>query len=276
MLSTANQIADAILDLINSQPRSPTKDELAAIIAKAVSTPDVVFLTRFLRLDEREETEAPRLRAEWDTLSAELLVVDAKWGAIDEAIDGYTDAERAAEENSWKVQERVSDCAQRIVREPVRSPEDLMLLAEACYWAWWTDPQGLCGPNAEAFLADGPPHAGNDLCDEALAALLRAIRDGQPTAAISAPAAPLNAARDKYLASDWNRALTKFLDERARIEETPSDDEFLGLCCEGGFLKLCEQYYATARAIWARPVRNFDNLVELAAIEVTGVVSSIG
>ena|SRR5215467_4641714 len=60
--------------LINGQPRSPTKDELAAIIAKAVPTPDVVIVTRFLRhvVGEQEEVEPPRLRAEWDTLATEL------------------------------------------------------------------------------------------------------------------------------------------------------------------------------------------------------------
>ena len=36
---TADQVAQAIVDLINSQPRSPTKDELVAVIVKAMGIP---------------------------------------------------------------------------------------------------------------------------------------------------------------------------------------------------------------------------------------------
>jgi len=37
-ISNAAQAANAVLTLINSKPQSPTKDELAAMIAKAVPT----------------------------------------------------------------------------------------------------------------------------------------------------------------------------------------------------------------------------------------------
>src|SRR5262245_33101692 len=50
--------AAEIHTLINSQPRTPTKDELAAIIAKVASpAPDA---------------SVPKLRAEWDALAAEI------------------------------------------------------------------------------------------------------------------------------------------------------------------------------------------------------------
>src|SRR5215469_13302581 len=50
--------AAEIHTLINSQPRSPTKDELAAIIAKATLP--------------APHASVPRLRAEWDELAAEI------------------------------------------------------------------------------------------------------------------------------------------------------------------------------------------------------------
>jgi hypothetical protein len=54
------------------------------------------------------------------------------------------------------VEKRVNDCAQRIVKEPVRSQADLMLLAEVTYWRLHSDPTGLWTPEAKARLAGEP------------------------------------------------------------------------------------------------------------------------
>jgi hypothetical protein len=63
----------------------------------------------------------------------------------------------------------------------------------------FSDPGGLTGPDADAQLEGGMPHEMSGLLDEALAALFKAVR---------LAAGKQNAARDKYLASDWNRIVT--------------------------------------------------------------------
>jgi hypothetical protein len=61
-ISQAEQSANAILALINSQPRTPTKDELAAIIAKTALPPPCAG--------------APKLRAEWDAAMVACKAVE--------------------------------------------------------------------------------------------------------------------------------------------------------------------------------------------------------
>jgi hypothetical protein len=153
---------------ISSRPQSPQHDELAATIAKVASP------------------AAPRLRAEWDALAAELTAADAKYRAISEAIDGCTDAVSAAEDEAGKVSDRVNDCARRIVKEPVHNTADLLLLAEATYWWLYSEPAGLWAPDAEAQL-DGDPVCVIDggVAEEALLALLKGVRDVGMRAAIS-------------------------------------------------------------------------------------------
>jgi hypothetical protein len=75
-------------------------------------------------------------------------------------------------------------------------------------------------------------------------ALLKGVRDVGMRAAISPPVAPLNAAQDKYLASDWNRIVSVFLEESARLEDR-TDDARNGLN-----RRLCD----ATNAIWAKPV----------------------
>src|SRR5262249_59660042 len=80
-----------------------------------------------------------------------------------------------------EVQDRLDACAERILKEPVRGPEDLMLLCEACYWRLYTAPAGLWAPEADSRLAAGPPHDMSDRFAEALAALFKGVRDvGMP------------------------------------------------------------------------------------------------
>jgi len=137
--------AAEIYALINGRPRSPTKDELVAIIAKAVPSPVVAVAVKFQRykLGKQAVEQEPKFRAEWDALTTEMLAADAKCCAISEAADGYTDAVSAAEDQASEVQERFNDCARRILKEPVRTPADLMLLTEAAYWSLYNAPTGL-------------------------------------------------------------------------------------------------------------------------------------
>jgi hypothetical protein len=96
---------------------SPRRDEIAAIFAKVL--PSV-------------EVGVPKRQAEWDALSAEVGAADAKCRTLSDATnDLLTKEVQAAEDEVWPIYERLSDCAQRILAEPVHASADLMLLAEA-------------------------------------------------------------------------------------------------------------------------------------------------
>jgi hypothetical protein len=72
--------------LIHSKAQSPTKDELAAVIAKvAIPAP------------EAPDVSALEIRAEWEALRSEILAADAKCRALSEASGGLTDEVAAAE-----------------------------------------------------------------------------------------------------------------------------------------------------------------------------------
>jgi hypothetical protein len=191
MTHTIEQTADAILSLINSKPRSPTKDEIAAVL-KPLATP-------------APEVRAPKHRAEWDAFMAACQTME----------DTATDVELA----TATVCDRLNDCAERILLEPVHSPGDLLLLSEAAYWMLWCDPYGLTGPDADEQLAGGPCNDG-DLPSAAVVAILRAIRDlcSQPTEQgwgnVPVPLAPANIRRANYLASDWNHIVNAFKIEK--------------------------------------------------------------
>jgi hypothetical protein len=55
----------------------------------------------------------------------------------------------------------------------VQSLADLKLVAETLHWELWTEPRGM----TDASLARGPAHGIDERVVQALAALLRAIRD---------------------------------------------------------------------------------------------------
>jgi hypothetical protein len=84
------------------------------------------------------------------------------------------------------------------------------------------------------------------------------VRDVGMRAAISPPVAPLNAVRDSYLASEWHRVLTTFHDDWGLPENETAEKRFALLD------RLCE----AAVAIWAKPVRTWDDLVVRAAMAV--------
>jgi len=145
---TATATADAILALINSKPRTPTRDELVAVIAGHLE-PEPPWA---------HPCGAAAHRDEWDTLMAASRAAEAGDGSEegDAAVDAATTL--------------VNECAERILQAPVRGVAEIKLLAEVFHWTMWADPAGL----TDASLAEGPIH---DASDEALAALLRGIRD---------------------------------------------------------------------------------------------------
>ena len=127
-----------------------------------------------------------------------------------------------------------------------------MLVAEAMYWVFYTDPAGLMSPAAFAYEIG---RGDDEVTDEAITALLKGVRDVGMQGAVFPPAAPLNAARDNYLASDSNRIVNAYLDNMARPGKTDAEIERLEdwLCAE-------------TRAIWAKPCVSWDDLIVRAAI----------
>jgi hypothetical protein len=89
-------------------------------------------------------------------------------------------------------------------------------------------------------------------------ALLRGVRDVGMRAAMSLPVIPLNAVRDNYLASDWHRILSAYHDDW-ELPENQTDDRWFALR-----RRLCEG----ANAIWAKPVRTWEDRIERAAMAV--------
>src|SRR5262245_34051495 len=114
-VTIAEQTAEAILSLINSKARSPTKDELVGVL---------------------EELRVPvsKLRAEWDALAADYGAAKAKVSAAEAAASGQAAVDVAiAEEDA--IADRLTDCAARILEEPSGSP----LFAAAVCWLHGVD-----------------------------------------------------------------------------------------------------------------------------------------
>jgi hypothetical protein len=185
MQYSIEQIADAIHALNNSKPRSPTRDELVAVLAAHLGPANVEAPAGLSAESARPAPDAGvlKLRTEWDTLAAEVRAADAKLSALSHASAGrltdLTDEVAAAENKAYEAEERLTMCAKRILKaEPVRSQPDLMLLGEACYWRLFPEPGGLMAPEAEAQISacqpDGIPP---DVLLEAVLALLKGVRD---------------------------------------------------------------------------------------------------
>ena len=133
------QAAQAIIALINSRPQSSTVDEVVAIIAKAMPPPAAV----------------PKLRAEWDALHAAMVSANANCSMLN-ALSGTTaDVMEEAEDDAKEAERRLDECARRIAKEPVRTPTDLLLLAEVVHWfaqvVCW--PDGIDSSEEQAALA---------------------------------------------------------------------------------------------------------------------------
>jgi hypothetical protein len=145
------------------------------------------------------------------------------------------------------------------VSAPAHGWADIRLLAEVLHWRLWTDPDGITDEN----LAAGPSHANDQESGEALAVLLRAIRDlplGQTPVALASSTAPPDTGTSKlradYLASDWHSIHSVFHADWDRPENTNDNNR----------RALCARLREGANAIWAMPLRSWNDLAVRAAM----------
>jgi hypothetical protein len=151
----ADRIADAIIALINSRPASPTKAEIAAVIAGNMSSPPM-----------SRDVAAGR---EWSRLAAEL---EAAYEISGELFEGTPEGAAA-----WAVTQaaaaRYNACCEQIWAGPP-AYTDIGLLAQVLYHQCHGG-STLTSPDADERLAEGPRSYGGPI-DKAQAALLKAIR----------------------------------------------------------------------------------------------------
>jgi AcrR family transcriptional regulator len=157
-ITPADHAAQGIVDLINSSPHSPTKEQIAAIISRIDTSPTATF----------GQSEHWR---EWLALVGAVDVASAKVSALIMDSPEATEAIQAAEAEASAAAGSLDDCARRIWQKPVRHWDDVSLLAAVCYWIFWyeTDLTAPLDPDLVAAHENG-------ICDEALAALLSGIR----------------------------------------------------------------------------------------------------
>jgi hypothetical protein len=106
---TTDQVAQAIIDLINSQPRSPTKDELAAVIVKAMATP----------------ATTPALSSEhlaYRKIVAEIEQYNELGSGLSDGAEGEAALER--------LQERACELETEIWTKPAKTLADVLLRAQ--------------------------------------------------------------------------------------------------------------------------------------------------
>lgn len=237
MSNSISQAAIAIQALINSKPMSPRLDELEAIITKAMAS----------------ENTPPALRAEFDQART--------------TVEGAETDQAVSDEAESIAGEALEDVAWRILRGPVHTSAGLALAAEAAFWILYTNPCHLMDPRADAVLADGVPYeldaSMGGVMQEVLVAILRAIRTSTKGAGCKwryteVPFVPADIWRNNYVASDWHRIVTAFLDASGRPEN--DGDE--------GRDALNAQLAHDTEAILARPVSTWADLIQLAAIAV--------
>jgi hypothetical protein len=148
---TADQVAQTIIDLINSQPRSPTKDELVAVIVKAMGIP----------------AAAP-------TLSPQHLAYRKIVAQIERYNDPGSDMSDGEEGEAAlsRLQEQACELETEIWAKPAKTLADLLLRAEIA----------LSNENGIMDALDDPDaHYFDDLAN---AQLIRAVLDvlGGPNA----------------------------------------------------------------------------------------------
>jgi hypothetical protein len=140
---TTDQIAQAIISLINSQPRSPTKDELAAVIVRAMATP----------------AATPTLSSEH--LAYRKLVAEIE--PYNELDSGMSDGEEG-EAALARLQEQASELETEIWAKPAKTLADVLLRAEIA----------LHNENGVMDALDNPDAYYDDLAN---AQLIRAVLD---------------------------------------------------------------------------------------------------
>jgi hypothetical protein len=160
-IRTAEQAADAIFALINAKPRSPTTAEIAAIIAKAMPAGPCPLVVK---------SALAAAHAKWRKAVGEHDALIAAAGLE----PGCADHQEAQAQLDAAL-DRMHGLQQAIWQQRAASWEDVALLADVAFRTWWAG-HGLDGAGADGLMADGPfGHGG--MGDEAIAALLSAIRD---------------------------------------------------------------------------------------------------
>jgi hypothetical protein len=151
-----NRAADAILALINSRPASPSKAEIAAIIAGNVISPPA------------SRNVAVR-REEWSRLVAEFEAACEISGELAET----TPEGAAAEAVTQATAARYNAFCERLWAVPP-AQADIGLLAEVLYHQCHNG-STLTASDADEHMEEGPASCGGPV-DAAQAALLKAIR----------------------------------------------------------------------------------------------------
>jgi hypothetical protein len=190
-LTAAEQAAAQIVALINSSPRSPRQDEIAAVIANAMGSSSPEPITPMPRMAELRAAiaalEAAPHRALWNEGVAKANAAWAKLHALDEAGEDNVTVDAAGEEAA-DIDDALDDVARHIWRE---GSADIMLLGEICYRVMWM--ANLTDEDAPEQLASGPAFGFGDGGDcirvQALANLLGAVRQisrggGNPAASL--------------------------------------------------------------------------------------------
>ena len=254
---TITQAASAITDLINSRSSSPRHDELVAIIAQTQGHSPL--------------PDAHAERMEWRRLSTAYHAANSVWGDFapgDESAAAM--AALAAADAAWGA---LREFEQRLWGRPAKW-EDLPVLAEACFRHMWPG-DVLHQPGSDALLARGLQCYGG-ACDEALAALLRAIRDlaqckgrhDDPQTSATEPTSPL-AEKIRNLLPQVQTAITASTDTEAKAKEelgiSPNDFPE-HVAAEKHAMAMEDQLQALVDEAWAAPVRTFGDAVLLAEI----------
>lgn len=256
-ISSVDHAAQAIIDVINSKPRSPTKAEIAAIISKALSRPREleVWYTNFLASDWHRIHSA--FQADWER------------------------PENTSDDNRFALCERLSEGANAIWAMPVRSWDDLVVRAAmACHWNTTTRPGSPAYPGD--VIAGDPTR---DFDARALAHVVRGIFDlaglefdaeGRLIDAATicktiAPQAALPALSPEHL------AYRKLVAEIERYNEPGyiADDEE----AEAELARLGEQACELETEIWAKPAKTLADVLlraEMALHNENGVMDSLG
>jgi hypothetical protein len=151
----ADRTADAIVALINSRPASPTKAEIAAVIAANMGSGPM-----------SRDVAAGR---EWSRLAAEL---EAAYEISGNLFEGTPEG-AAAWAVTQAVAARYKDCCERLWADPP-AEADIGLLAQVLYHECWGG-RTLTAADADQWMGQGPESEGGTV-DKAQAALLKAIR----------------------------------------------------------------------------------------------------
>jgi len=163
MHTSVQEAAAAIVELVNTRPRSPTQAQIEAILERAWA--------------------GPRARAgsitvgdgdAWLSLIAEHDAAHAVSGNIQPG-DVSPETEALAEAVTAAADGRLSAFHKAVWQKQAHTWADVGFLAEICFRIFWPGCD-LRSSTSGALLADGP-HCREGVCDDALGALLRAIRD---------------------------------------------------------------------------------------------------